>query len=84
MRIEESVALGALLMLFERHHVHRAHGFELAAHLSIRLIASRQFVAGNEDQRRVGQQNWTLNAQFVQASVRHVRGIGLQFGGCGL
>src|SRR5580658_1050822 len=48
LRVEEGVALGGLAILFKRHHVHRSHGFEFGAHLTIRLIAGSKFIAGDE------------------------------------
>ena len=50
------------------------------AHLAIRLIAGGQFVAGDQNQRGIGEQSGALDSQFVQASFRHVHGVGLQLG----
>jgi hypothetical protein len=46
---EERVALGGLAVLFERHHVDRAHGFELGAHVAVETDRSGEFVAGDEE-----------------------------------
>ena len=45
------MALGSLAILFKRHHVHRTHAFQFAAHLAIGLVARREFVAGQAELR---------------------------------
>src|SRR5580698_581096 len=70
--VEERVALRALFIFFERHHVHRTHGFELGTHLAIRLIAGRKLVPGHAGDCAVGEQHGALDAEFVQAGFCHV------------
>ena len=87
LRCEELVALRRFLVLFERHHVDRAHSVEAGAHLAVRLIFGGKFIPGNQRNRLVGRslghQDRTFHAQLVQASVGQVLQVGLQFGGCG-
>ncbi len=79
--IEESVPLGSFAVLFERHHVDRTHGVKFRAHLSIRLIAGRKFVARHASDCGIGEQSGPLDPEFIQAGLRHVGAIGFQFGG---
>ena len=77
------MTLGGFFVLFERHHVDRAHGFELAAHVAVELVFGGEFVAGDGDERGVFQKNRAFDAEFVQASFGHVLRVGLQLGGGG-
>ncbi len=78
------MSLGGFAVFLERHHVNRTHGFQFGAHLAIRLIASCEFVAGDEVDCGVGEQSGALESEFVQAGFRHVHGVGLQLGSGGL
>ena len=71
-----------LAVLFKCQHVHRSHGFKLGAHLPIGLIAGCEFVPSKRCDGCIGQQSIALDSEFVQASICHVHGIGLQLG-CG-
>jgi len=42
LRLEKPVALGRLFLLFERHHIDRAHCFQPFAHLAIERVFLRQ------------------------------------------
>src|SRR5580692_8590689 len=63
--IEERVTFGSLAILFERHHVHRTHGFQFRAHLAMKLVTSSRIVARDERECRIGQQSGALDSQFV-------------------
>ena len=77
---EELVALRGFLVLFERHHVDRAHGVEAGAHFAVRLIFGGKFVASKHRNRRISHQYRTFHAEFVQAGFGHVLQVGLQLG----
>jgi len=47
------------------------------------LVRGGELVAGDYGQCGVGEQNGTFDAQFVEASLRHVFCVGLQLGGGG-
>ena len=47
----------------------------------MRLIAGREFLAGDENDRGIGEQGVAFDSKFVQASFCQVRGVGLQLGG---
>jgi hypothetical protein len=47
----------------------------------MKLVTSSQLVARDERECRIGQQSGALDSQFVQASICHVHGVGLQLGG---
>ena len=44
------MAVRGFFVFFESHHVDRAHGFELAAHVAVELVFGAEFVACDRDQ----------------------------------
>ena len=72
------MALRGLLVFLERHHVHRAHGFQAGAHVAIELVFGGKLLAADRGQACVGHQLSTLDAEFVHAGLGHVLRIGLR------
>ena len=77
------MALGGFLVFLERHHVDRAHGFELGAHVAVELVFGGELFAGDRSQSCVGHERGALDAQFVEAGFGHVLRVGLKLGGGG-
>jgi hypothetical protein len=74
---EERVALGGFFVFLESHHVDRAHGFELGAHVAVELVFGGELFAGDRFRVRVRHQRKALDAEFVQAGFGHVLRVGL-------
>jgi hypothetical protein len=73
---EEGEALLALVELFERHHVHRAHGLDARLHVAVVGFCHRQFFAGNE-RCFGGNQIFGLCVHFGHARFAQVLAVGI-------
>ena len=86
---QEFESLLALVVFLERHHVHRAHGFDARLHLAVLGVGGGQFVAGQQDG-LLGEQVFGLGVQLVDARgcedarARHRCARGQFPGGCAL
>ena len=73
---QEREALLALVELFERHHVHRAHRFDARLHLAVVGFGDRQLFAGDE-RRFGGDQVFGLRVDFRHAGFAQVLAVGV-------